>query len=68
MGTPNRAKKTVPTGILEIKLSSIHGFGVFALKKIQKGVRMGPYEGNVTKVETTQGYAWKLKYSQLVRN
>lgn len=65
-GIEHRAMKTVPKGILEIKPSSIHGVGVFALKEIHKGVRMGPYEGSITRLESTKGYSWKLKDGRLV--
>ncbi|KAJ8973011.1 hypothetical protein NQ317_004609 [Molorchus minor] len=44
----------------------IHGQGVFALRDVRKGVQMGPYEGNMTRVDTTNGYAWKLRDGKLI--
>ncbi|XP_050516101.1 PR domain-containing protein 11-like [Diabrotica virgifera virgifera] len=66
MGVEMRAKKTVPKGILEVQPSKIHGLGVIALRCIQKGVRLGPYQGQITRVDSTTGYAWKLKDGRLV--
>lgn len=66
-GIENRAIKTVPKGTLEIKKSNIHGLGLFASKVIDKGVRLGPYEGEITRIESTNGYSWKLKDGRLVR-
>lgn len=66
IGTENRAMKTVPEGILEIRPSKIHGFGVFAVKELNKGIRLGPYEGYITRIESTKGYSWKLKNGRLV--
>uniref|UniRef100_A0A6P7FMZ7 Zinc finger Y-chromosomal protein-like n=1 Tax=Diabrotica virgifera virgifera TaxID=50390 RepID=A0A6P7FMZ7_DIAVI len=66
MGVEMRAKKTAPKGILEVQTSKIHGLGVFALRSIQKGVRLGPYQGQITRIDSTKGYAWKLKGGRLV--
>uniref|UniRef100_A0A6P7FPX1 PR domain-containing protein 11-like n=1 Tax=Diabrotica virgifera virgifera TaxID=50390 RepID=A0A6P7FPX1_DIAVI len=68
MGVEMRAKKTAPKGILEVQTSKIHGLGVIALRSIQKGVRLGPYQGQITRVDSTTGYAWKLKDGRLVHN
>nr|CAH7760754.1 unnamed protein product [Callosobruchus chinensis] len=66
MNTTDRAKKTCPKGVLIVRPSNIHGFGVFALKLLPKGVQMGPYEGQAVKQETKTGYAWKLRNGKLV--
>ncbi|XP_056636971.1 histone-lysine N-methyltransferase PRDM9-like [Diorhabda sublineata] len=66
MGVEMRAIKTVPKGILEVRPSKIHGLGVFALKIVQKGIRMGPYQGKATKLDTFKGYAWKLRDGYLI--
>lgn len=66
IGTANRAMRTVPQGILVVKPSMIHGFGVFAVKDLNKGIRLGPYDGQITRVESTKGYSWKLKDGRLV--
>ncbi|CAG9841018.1 unnamed protein product [Diabrotica balteata] len=66
MGVEMRAKKTAPKGILEVQPSKIHGLGLFALRSIQKGVRLGPYEGEITRIDSTTGYAWKLRDGRLV--
>ncbi|XP_050516082.1 histone-lysine N-methyltransferase PRDM7-like [Diabrotica virgifera virgifera] len=66
MGVEMRAKKTAPKGILEVQTSKIHGLGVFALRPLHKGVRLGPYQGQITRVNSTKGYAWKLKDGRLV--
>ncbi|KAJ8957942.1 hypothetical protein NQ318_001941 [Aromia moschata] len=66
MGTENRARETVPKGALEVRPSPIHGFGVFTLRNIKKGIQMGPYQGIVTRVDTTNGYAWKLRDGRLI--
>lgn len=66
IGTENRAMLTVPKGILQVRQSMIHGYGVFALKDLNKGIRLGPYEGHITRIESTKGYSWKLKDGRLV--
>lgn len=60
MGRENRAKLTVPKGILEIKPSKKHGLGVFALKHLPKGIKLGPYEGKLLKKPSESSYAWKV--------
>ncbi|XP_045461423.1 zinc finger protein 98-like [Harmonia axyridis] len=66
MGTESRAKLTVPKNTLVVHPSPIHGFGVFAKTPLKKGMKMGPYEGKITKVESTAGYSWKLSDGRLV--
>ncbi|XP_044760953.1 histone-lysine N-methyltransferase PRDM9-like [Coccinella septempunctata] len=66
MGKENRAKCTVPKNTLAILPSPIHGLGVFAKVALKKGIKMGPYEGKITKVESTAGYSWKLRDGRLV--
>ncbi|KAJ8932331.1 hypothetical protein NQ314_014750, partial [Rhamnusium bicolor] len=66
IGTEDRAKKTVPKGILEIRSSQIHGFGVFTVRDVRKGIQMGPYRGQVTRVDTANGYSWKLRDGRLI--
>lgn len=65
MGVKNRAKKTLPPNLLEIKKSPIHGEGVFALKTIPKGIKFGPYEG-LEAIASSTGYAWKIRGGKLV--
>ncbi|GJQ78091.1 putative ribosomal small subunit assembly [Trypoxylus dichotomus] len=64
-GAKDRARKTLPKKLLQIKKSKIHGEGVFALKTIPKGIKFGPYDGLET-VESTSGYAWKIRGGRLV--
>ncbi|XP_074029564.1 uncharacterized protein [Leptinotarsa decemlineata] len=66
LGLEDRAKKTVPKGILSVRHSDIHGFGVFATRNLKIGVRLGPYEGKITRIDTTVGYAWKLRDGRLI--
>uniref|UniRef100_A0A6P7FK43 Histone-lysine N-methyltransferase PRDM9-like n=1 Tax=Diabrotica virgifera virgifera TaxID=50390 RepID=A0A6P7FK43_DIAVI len=66
MGVEMRAKKTAPKGILEVQPSKIHGLGLFALRSIHKGVRLGPFQGQITSVGITKGYAWRLEDGSLV--
>nr|XP_023017082.1 uncharacterized protein LOC111506287 [Leptinotarsa decemlineata] len=65
IGLKDRAKKTVPKGILEVRPSQIHGFGVFAVRNLNIGVWLGPYEGSVTTIDAETGYAWKLRNGKL---
>ena len=64
-GTKDRAKKTLPSVILTIKSSSIHGKGVFSTKNLPQGLRFGPYEG-IQKISSTTGYAWRLRSGRFV--
>ncbi|CAH1170532.1 unnamed protein product [Phaedon cochleariae] len=65
-GTEDRAMKTAPKGVLEVRRSEIHGFGVFALKNLRKGLRLGPYDGSITRIDTQNGYAWKMRDGRLI--
>ncbi|KAF7267308.1 hypothetical protein GWI33_019458 [Rhynchophorus ferrugineus] len=65
MAVPDRAKKTAPK-LLDIRSSSIHGLGVFARRPLPAGIKFGPYEGEVTRVSTTNGYSWKLRNGKLI--
>ncbi|XP_074039976.1 uncharacterized protein [Leptinotarsa decemlineata] len=60
VGSTDRARKTVPRRILAVRYSNIHGYGVFAVKNLETGIRLGPYEGVRTDVKTETGYAWEL--------
>ncbi|KAG5867303.1 hypothetical protein JTB14_036690 [Gonioctena quinquepunctata] len=66
IGMEDRAKKTVPKGVLEVRQSKIHGFGVFALRNLKMGIRLGPYQGETTRMDTQNGYAWKLRDGRLI--
>ncbi|KAL3279924.1 hypothetical protein HHI36_017431 [Cryptolaemus montrouzieri] len=66
IGVENRAKLTIPNKSLVIMPSKIHGLGVFAKVTVKKGIKMGPYEGQTTRLESTKGYSWKLRNGQLV--
>ncbi|XP_018570320.1 histone-lysine N-methyltransferase PRDM9-like, partial [Anoplophora glabripennis] len=66
LGTEDRAKKTAPKGVLEVRPSKVHGFGVFASRHVRKGIQMGPYQGEITRVDTTNGYCWKLRDGRLI--
>ncbi|PIK44738.1 Prdm9 [Apostichopus japonicus] len=59
----HRAKHSLPQG-LSIKETPIvgAGLGVFADKSFPKGVRFGPYKGEVVKQEEAfgSGYAWEI--------
>ena len=64
-GTKDRAKKTIPSDILEIKLSPIHGSGVFATKDLPQGLKFGPYQG-IENISSTTGCAWGLRSGRFV--
>ncbi|KAK9871144.1 hypothetical protein WA026_011426 [Henosepilachna vigintioctopunctata] len=66
MGIENRAKLTLPSNFVQILPSKIHGLGVFAKVTLKKGIKMGPYQGITTRVESTLGYSWKLRDGFLV--
>lgn len=55
--TEKKAKSTivdgVPTDLVYVKKSKIHGKGMFAAKKIKKGVVLGPLLGRPTKKDGT---------------
>ena len=55
-GTVNYAKETLPTDLLELKESSIHGLGVFAKCSLGRSatVRFGPYEGKKVHLSDAQ--------------
>lgn len=60
LNTEGRAKKTVPKGYLEIRPSKKHGLGVFAVKTLPIGIKMGPYEGSLIKKANNSSYSWKV--------
>ena len=61
-GDPQRARKTLPTGVYLAK-SCKHGKGVFADKHLKTGIRFGPYEGlqkDVNDPAKDSGYAFEV--------
>ena len=67
IGTPDRALRTAPTGIVELRQSSIPGagLGAFATTFIPRHTWLGEYEGEFISAEEaeyldTLNYAWKV--------
>lgn len=67
MGTKDRAKLTVPK-VLEVRSSNKHGLGIYALTSLRKGLRMGPYVGQLVPATNAapSNYAWKLRNGRMV--
>lgn len=49
-----------------VRLSSNNDFGVFAVRKLRQGIKLGPYEGKLKRVESSKGYCWKLRDGFLI--
>ncbi|XP_036372284.1 histone-lysine N-methyltransferase PRDM9-like [Megalops cyprinoides] len=64
LGTPNRARLTLPPG-LEVRESSIPGAGLGVFNQgptVPRGVHYGPYEGELTDKDEAvhSGYSWMI--------